>query len=482
LSKQTTSSALARLVLSGSTMASHASPAATSASSSASSPSSSLTPLQQRLMACLKLNDDKVADVFLVGDDGIPVPALRCVLSCTSPVFDRMLYGEFAESSQKCKIPIPGMTQSILQQLVEYCCSDTLNTGVLQKAALAYKNGLISGDFCPPNHVTDSVLLAELGDKYQIPGLEVAVVKYLEEEVMKEDAELSCIIFDLCNPDMTPQVHAAAWKLISQHPQDALLHDQSPTTVMFGCGISCLGPEKLKELFEDVNQIEAPPLFMFQRLLDWYESKQECLPEGYSSQDIDNICRQAAGRIHLASIDPYGLKNIVMKAPFVDQNDILEAFMDQAILAHKFGLDFSQPYMHGDQPRCRHVLVEGAGVERINGVYRQDESPITALIQQQFTKQCPGNNGDGGNNIYLVQGKEDCLWFICDASQYYYHTKTPGVLPSTGWFVVSEGRAPAPTCKFFFYNDDDNNNNDGEDENGRKSDPPMSNVPYFLQN
>lgn len=389
----------------------------------------SLKPLQKRLMACLK-NDDKVADVHLVGDDGIPVPALRIVLSCTSPVFEAMLYGKFSEST-KATVPIAGCNHPILQNLVDYCCSDQLSLDTPDNT-----------DDCL-RLVSESIMLAELGDKYQIPGLEKAVVEAIKQWI-EDDPPLSCVVFDLSHVDTTPQVRAAAWDAIVGHPHESL---QSNSAHLYG-GVTSLSPSKLQELYRDARHIRAKPLYMFQRLLEWYMSKLAFNDE--DQDQLNQICKDATGNIHLAAIDPRDLQDVVRKAPFVDKDDLMKAFMEQAMLAHRFGLDFSVDYKNGDQPHCLHVMVEGAGIKRINGIYVQDETPIMALIQQQFTKRNPVT----GEQVFLVQGREDGLWFICDPSQYYYHCKSPEVLPSTGWVAVSEhGSPPAPTCKFFFYHD-----------------------------
>jgi BTB/POZ domain len=353
----------------------------------------SLKPLQKRLMACLK-NDDKVADVHLVGDDGIPVPALRIILSCTSPVFEAMLYGKFSEST-KAVVPISGCNCRILQNLVDYCCSDQLNL----ITSTADDDDILQ-------LVTESILLAELGDKYEIPGLEAAVVKSIKQWI-EDDPSLACVVFNLSHSEATPQVRAAAWQIILECPQEAL---QSSPTHLHG-GITSLSPPKLQELYQDVQKLRVKPLYMFHRLLEWYMSRQGIDDE--DNEQVTQVCREAVGHIDLAAIDPQDLHGVVKNAPFVAKDDVMQAFMQQAMMAHRFGLDFSVKYNHGDQPQCRRVMVEGAGIKRIDGIYVQDETPIMALIRQQFTKRDPAT----GEQVFLVQGKEDGVWFICDPSQ-----------------------------------------------------------------
>jgi BTB/POZ domain len=484
-----------------------------------------LQPLQNRLWAVLnnKKEEDtpKMADVYLVGDDGIAVPALKCILSCTSPVFDRMLFGTFKESQQPgIKIPIQGVNSNVLQYLIEYCCSDQLGS-LGDNHHLLKKQEDKQGDFSNASsldsssesllakrqQVIDAVSLAELGDKYQIPGLEAAIVPFVKQW-MQEDPSLACLVFDGSRSETTPLIRAAAWKIIVKRPNEALLQLSSSiisstqatrmrtktalTPVDTSCcceyrgGIQALSAERLLELYEHATQIRATPLFLFQRLLEWYhyhtDNATDNQQNGTSSEnnnkdcngdDNDDsttacaVCQECSRHLTLSAIDPVALKTIVRPAPFMDPQVLLEAFMEQALLAHHLGLDFAQThYQPGEPPRSRRVLVQGAGVDGINGVYVQDEPPITVLIQQQFTKR---NVVSGDQPVFLVQGREDGLWFICDPAQYYYHCKSPAdVLPSTGWKVVSSqidgngmGIAPAPTCKFFFYLDDDDD--DGKD-------------------
>ena len=91
------------------------------------------------------LNDDDISDITLIpevirGDDDITeVPAVKAILAARSPVFRRMLYGKFRETTNnttnnsndddnenvKVKLDYSG---KVLQLLVEFCFTDKLDS------------------------------------------------------------------------------------------------------------------------------------------------------------------------------------------------------------------------------------------------------------------------------------------------------------------------------------------------------------------
>jgi len=94
------------------------------------------------------LNNEDIADISLVpensNDDVTSVPAIRAILAARSPVFRRMLYGEFRETQRQSnndegKIEVKlDYSGRVLQLLVEFCFTDKL-------ASLDDNNGNSSG-------------------------------------------------------------------------------------------------------------------------------------------------------------------------------------------------------------------------------------------------------------------------------------------------------------------------------------------------
>jgi hypothetical protein len=69
----------------------------------------------------LKDDDSVIKDVILIGSDGGRVPAAKAILAIRSPVFRRMFYGNFCESSSDCNSVKMDYPTSVLTNVVEYC-------------------------------------------------------------------------------------------------------------------------------------------------------------------------------------------------------------------------------------------------------------------------------------------------------------------------------------------------------------------------
>jgi hypothetical protein len=70
------------------------------------------------------LTNEKYADITLKGTYGSLVRANRAMLAARSPVFDSMLYGDFAEAQQS--VVDVGYTEEALKGVVDYIYTDEL--------------------------------------------------------------------------------------------------------------------------------------------------------------------------------------------------------------------------------------------------------------------------------------------------------------------------------------------------------------------
>lgn len=59
------------------------------------------------------------ADVFLVGNDGVKVPALQCLLGFHSPHFDRLFSPDFEQRSSN-EIPFEEFSSAELEAIVKF--------------------------------------------------------------------------------------------------------------------------------------------------------------------------------------------------------------------------------------------------------------------------------------------------------------------------------------------------------------------------
>ena len=85
----------------------------------------------------LKDDDSVIKDVTLIGSDGGRVPAAKAILAIRSPVFRRMFYGDFRESSADCDSVKLDYPASVLKCVVEYCYTSVLcNESFLRSGGL----------------------------------------------------------------------------------------------------------------------------------------------------------------------------------------------------------------------------------------------------------------------------------------------------------------------------------------------------------
>ncbi|CAB9499606.1 expressed unknown protein [Seminavis robusta] len=422
----------------------------------------------ERLQACLE--NDKIRDLYLVAKDGVRVPALRCVLASASPVLERMLYGDFCESHQtEIELGEDGRSSSkTLEALVEFCCSDQLTT-------TRWK------DLDTATMMEDVMSVARLGHTYTMPALQEAVHDLVLPR-LQEDPSLACVVLKGANPMSTPELYAAAMEIIRIQPymalksspsataktsnkedeedeEETMLEQQSTTTNTTSTtrgGIVCLPPEQLEEILQE--DVECDEFFLFQCLLDWRDYNQDTL-----DADVNVICEQLVRRhIRLACIDPEDLKSTVMSSGFVSQELLLEAFMQQALLASRDGITFAtlRSAPEGEQHQG-HVLVQGAGHSECNGLYTQQRNlsfpPLVYYSRYSHVD---------GETYYLVKDRTDPNWKISANGTTFYEWKTceqsedaavdraKHIPPQKGWSVhlpcaSTSAQLSIPTCKFF---------------------------------
>ena len=432
-----------------------------SKTSSAASKNHKATSIADRLQACLE--NDKIKDLELIGRDGVRVPALRCILGSASPVLERMLYGDFAEAKQSSIEMGDDCSSKALQALVEYCCSDRLNihlwedddlvpaTAPAQNQEKTANASISNAKITDWNEMMqDLVAVAKLGHTYAIPGLQERVQDYVIP-IVQEDPSLACAILNAAHPLPTPELYTAAMEIIQSQPYVALKQNEESKSG----GIVCLSPDKLEEVLQD-RDIEAEELFLFQCFVDWKEYNE------YAYDNIQNICDHVIRHFQFACIDPKDLKSIVMPTGLVSQQILMEAFMEQAIVASEGGFTFAAfrgPRGPEGQERG-HALVQGAGNKGCNGIYTEQKRDVNNHSLLYYFKP----DKKRGVTYYLIKDRTES-WKICENTTALYEWKPydqssnheHNEFPQRGWArATSSGglpsakvKLPVPTCKFF---------------------------------
>jgi len=263
--------------------------------------------ISQRLLACL--NNHRMTDVFLVGDDDVKVAASKYLLGSMSPQLQTLLYSEIKGSSVK----VENCRAKPLQALVEFSCSDYLNT-------------LIWLDTDPVEIVEDMVALAKLAHTYALPNLKQQVSDVLCP-CLDQLPSLACIAFNLVDDITTPELLASSLEILRSKACEAFVKG---TKKEIG-GITCLTPTKLDLIMQD-SEVEAEEIFLFQCLVDWQDANMDVYK--YTSK----ITTRVAQHLDYSAMTASEIDQIVIPSGIVDSQSLLAGLMTVAKAAEKKGI------------------------------------------------------------------------------------------------------------------------------------------------
>jgi BTB/POZ domain len=372
----------------------------------------------KRLLAGLR--DGKMADVELVGDDGIRVPALRCVLACASPVLHNLLYGDASRATSSV-VKINGCSNKTLRALVEYCCSDELNASIWDGS-------------CPPAEIVkDIVALARVSHAYGIPNMEERVLEGINP-LMAAIPPLACVVFNYADPATTRAIHKSSLEMIREKPYTCLQQEGQNIG-----GMVCLAPEKLQLIIRDPG-LQVDELFLFKQLMRWRSYNRNVYA------NASDICKQLVTFVDLTYIDPHDIKDIVIASGLVEDKAVIDALLEQCIAATREGLAYAA--MRGDVGKSQiQAMVQDAGNPEVNGLYQQ--------IHREGTLLCYAKVGDDQRIILLLKDNR-ASWKICDNERLFYEWKSNleshyDQFPVSGWVATSQvsSSLPTPTVKWF---------------------------------
>jgi hypothetical protein len=258
------------------------------------------------------LTNEKYSDVTLKGTDGILVKANRAMLAVRSPVFDRMLYGDFAEAS-KCVVDV-GYSGDVLEEVIAYIYTDSapiLNEGSRQQSfddkgdkAVRKVLGLMEAAsfFC----------LSELGKKVQ--EYTCATLK---------TSPLFCVAWYAACGDQETTSGALA---VSDLAFEKIRLD--PKLLLQASYVNLLSSSGLEELLKD-ERVSADEYTLFLVLQAWTnaETEQCC------NSRMDSAA-QLSKHLCLEHIDPTNLKQAVASSGLVTNDQLVEAYRRQALKEH----------------------------------------------------------------------------------------------------------------------------------------------------
>jgi BTB/POZ domain len=263
--------------------------------------------LSQRMIACL--DNDKMTDVHLIGQDGIKVPACKFVLGSASANLQALLY----TGQEKSTLNLPNCRSKTLRALVEFACSDMLNTTIWSETE-------------PVEIVEDMIALAKLAEMYTLPNLKQQVSDVLAP-CLEQLPSLACVAYNLVDQKSTAELHAASLDVLRKKPYQAFVKGPGGEIG----GIASLSPDKLDTIFRD-DQVNAEEIFLFQCLQEWKAANQET----YSN--TNQICRLVAQHLDFSAINASDIEDIVIPSGIVDTGSLVTGLMTLAKAAEKKGV------------------------------------------------------------------------------------------------------------------------------------------------
>ncbi|KAL7540195.1 hypothetical protein ACHAXR_012319 [Thalassiosira sp. AJA248-18] len=185
------------------------------------------------------LNDEDISDITLIpentnetNDPITAVPAIRAILAARSPVFRRMLYGEFRETAQsnnqeenvEVKLDYSGR---VLQLLVEFCFTDklsSLNVGINNNIGGGGSNSSGIDNITLEEKARLLTNLSGAAHYFDIPKLENDIKVQLDAKML-EHPSLACSILDEASRMLSgEELVLIAMERIRARPKAALLH------------------------------------------------------------------------------------------------------------------------------------------------------------------------------------------------------------------------------------------------------------------
>ena len=267
------------------------------------------------------LNKETLHDIQLEGTDGVRVGASRAVLAAKSVVFEKMLFGSFAETSRPVlKLAYKGV---VVEALVEYIHKDECE--ILEKIKQEKADDATSEDTL--THPRTLVSLTAAAVYYNFPGLCEQVYEWLRHH-FEVCPVLAFAILDACEregPSAPSRLSALA---LSGVRSNARYLQEEDATI-----IATLSPSTMEAILKDYG-VQTAESQLFKILEMWVDGGDASFNRTPSSQERKKtIASELVKNIRLEWIDPMRLSTSVAASGFVPLEQLAEAYKSQALLA-----------------------------------------------------------------------------------------------------------------------------------------------------
>jgi hypothetical protein len=264
------------------------------------------------------LSNESLADVNLQGTDGITLPAHRLILAARSQVFEKLLFGNFAEASNS--LVRIGYDGRVLQAIVEYCYTD--------------KVALLCG--LPPQNLSFKQIemitsLAAAADYFCFPKLCKKVTDFVLFRMDKKK-QLALGFFIAANDGGTaPKILRAAMDTMQNHFEDCQLKDSKDF-------LGHLSPVSLEKIVSNEAILAAEEIDLFNLVASWVDCN--CDSRGDESAGNAIFTREkrkevaselVEKHICLEKIMPSHLLELIEPSGIVSDERILETYKTHSL-------------------------------------------------------------------------------------------------------------------------------------------------------
>eukprot|EP00978_Attheya_sp_CCMP212_P036948 scaffold171037_cov51-Attheya_sp.AAC.2 len=256
------------------------------------------------------LDDETLSDVTLQGTDGVKVLAIRSMLAVRSPVFRRMLFGEFSESeSPIVKI---GYTGKVLTFLVKYCVTGESDLSIGNCVKRSYPKFVLS--------------TADAARYFELPNL---MRTLLDDalEFMNESPKSACLFLQASREDLHgfENIEEKSLELIRNDPDTTLL--KAKATLLIKATL-------LEEILKDTT-LQTDEYTLFLVVKAWAEVKSPPIEDNEEGKESrrEVASRLVKNYISLDLISPSNLCNIVGPSGLSETTELNAAYKEQALLA-----------------------------------------------------------------------------------------------------------------------------------------------------
>mmetsp|Transcript_6856 Transcript_6856/g.14047 ORF Transcript_6856/g.14047 Transcript_6856/m.14047 type:complete len:526 (-) Transcript_6856:151-1728(-) len=379
------------------------------------------------------LNDDDISDITLIplldmdgtsfshlsnpdGNDNSPVscsgvPAVKAILAARSPVFRRMLYGEFRETTSNndnLQVRLE-YSERVLQLLVEFCFTDRMSS--LDGVNSSSNNSCGGSTYNLEEKARLLTNLSGAAHYFDITKLEADIKRQLVT-MMADHPSLACAVLDEASKILSgEELSLLALERIRARPKAALLPWSNFNSGGSGASISALSPRNSltsgrggivslnASLLEQVvfdEKSTASEMTKFLCLQKWVEgSKQEVVLEELPRKQTDPdecekvqsppsspnkvSCNDETPSMDSISQDSHHQKKVnVAKAlaqkldlSLISASDLSTTITDSQLLStHDLYQAYRLQALNAERTKSK-VFVEGAGLSEVNGTYIQ---------------------------------------------------------------------------------------------------------------